>query len=325
MTEEEIFNILLSKNPQPGSKHSIESIKEENYCYRVPGWIFDKEEDLVSNRKSLGRKLKKQGISNQIFFDIFVLGMTDISQRPRCPICGKELEFKGISYNSGEGYGATCGSKKCISENARREVFELWKDSDYKQRQSKSHVDWAQTEEAKLFLRERTLRTWQNEDYRKLQSERHKEYAKNNPDKLRNGLSGTILCNKSISGELHYDSSWEMNLITLLDTIDLIVSVERVHFFIPYLLEGEEFNYHPDFCITTTSGNKYIIEVKANWMIRCDAKTPLKIEAGMEYVKEHSDEFSGYILMKDENLCQGPHYEKFDMDLARKELLKLID
>lgn len=354
MSDKEMFNMLLSRNPNPGKKNDL---VRKDEVYKIPGWVFESSEEVLEIKsRLLTNFIGKHNLTSQIFWDVYVLGLTDIEQRPKCPICGADLIFRGIPKG---GYGKICGSITCKSEYARREMNDLWKNKDYKEMQSSSHkewsskeenierlrqgalkawqnkdyrehqirvhIEWAEKEDNKQAMRERSLEMWQRPGYREMQSDIHREYAKNNPNKIKCGTGGIVKSSKSSFGKLSYDSSWEMNFIKLLEDIDEVVSVERAGFYIPYYIDGKEFNYFPDFCLSTNLEKRYLVEIKANWMISSDPKTRCKIEAGREYVKNHPEEFAGYVLLKDENLCDSPHYIKFNFELAKEELLKFIN
>jgi hypothetical protein len=145
MTEEEIFKKLLSRNPNPGTKNSL--IRENN-LYKIPGWVFGSKENYLEIKyKLLNRTLIKHGFTSQIFWDIYVLGLTNIDQRPKCPICNSSLKFQGIAFG---GYYKTCGSRDCKCEFARIEVSSLWQKTEYRNTQSNSHIEWASKDENKV-------------------------------------------------------------------------------------------------------------------------------------------------------------------------------
>jgi hypothetical protein len=206
----------------------------------------------------------------------------------------------------------------------REHTLNLWKNPDYRERLINSHIKWASKDENKAKMREATIKVWQRPGYREKQSEIHKEYAKNNPDKMKNGICGFIESSKSVQNSIRYESSWEKNFIEVLEDIDKVVTVKRAEFYIPYSINNKKFNYFPDFCIITDTNKKYIVEIKANWMIELDLKTPYKLEAGKEYVRIHS-EYSGYLVLKDEDLCDPPHFKKFNKELAIRSIINLIN
>lgn len=350
MTEDErMFNKLLQRNPSPGTKNIV--VREGN-VYKFPGWVFNESGEIIVKCKTVNREAKKIDCTAQIFYDILILGLIDISQRPKCKICGKEITIRRFS----KGYPTTCGSPECIKEFARQEMLEMWKDSSYRENQTSSHKVWAEKEENKEFMRQRTLNNWKDPNYRErqvnshiewaskeenkelmrqrslnmwkdskyreVQSEVHKEFAKNNPDKVRNGINGTINITKSPKGEFRFDSTWERGLVLLLEKMPEVISIERPDFYIPYKFNGNSFSYFPDISVRFSNNNLYLIEVKAKWMIEYDPRTTYKINAGIEYVN-NSDVYYKYLLLTDDQLCQKGK-TIFVEDIAKEELIKLL-
>ena len=292
--EKQLFKNLLSKDPTPGVKNRI---IRENKIYLIPGWVFDNENEYVEIKyKKLNRELEKAGYNTQIFYDILVLGLTNIKDRPKCSICGKVNKF----YNFTRGYYTTCGSEKCIKESIKNTVTLLWEGDEYRQTQTQSHVEWASKEENKIKMRENSLKIWSRPGYKEHQKKSHQEFAKNNPDRVRAGTYGTQYCSKS-SKELMYDSTWEQLFIILCDKLDIVSSIDRVRFGIKYQYLGEEYWYFPDFDITLSNGKRLMVEIKANWMIDFDDKTPTKIKAGEDFVNS-SKEFDYFLLLTEDQL-----------------------
>lgn len=60
----------------------------------------------------------------------------------------------------------------------------------------------------------------------------------------------------------NYRSSWELELMQVLDTDDRVESWRYEPISIPYVLEGKTRRYVPDFHIVTTSGADLLVEVK---------------------------------------------------------------
>lgn len=347
------FDFLLQKDPTPGAKNRVSRNLDGSFI--LPRWVFDSPTDIVVGCKSANRKFASVGLTSQIVYDILVLGLTSPLDRPVCPVCGQPLKFIRFS----NGYSATCGKESCSRESIKRSVTSLWRDSayretqvnshiewakkeenlekmrqislmtwqdqDYRDRQIKAHKDWSNVKENRELLRQRSLDAWNSEEYRKRQSEAHKKYCINNPEKVYNrGVNGVVTCSKAILGSLRYDSSWERYLIEVMDSMDEVVSVERASFWIPYTCGDEQFNYFPDLIVKFVNGVNILVEIKANWMIESDEKTTCKLRAGELYVSEHLEIFDKYVILKDEDLCDSPHYVKFNSSLARMSLLKYI-
>lgn len=300
--EKLMFDNLLLKDPTPGVKNRV--IRIDNY-YLVPGWVFGKEEPVKITYKNIkSRGVKAYNLTGQIIYDILILGLTDISQRPRCQICGKPVNYDSFSV----GYNKTCRSAECIAEYARREVLNLWKDSDYRNTQSKSHKEWSAIEEHKQLMSEYSKRNWANEEYRKSQIKSHLEWASKEENKkiliqklLGQNKKSKIECNKSIE-DMYYDSGWEKDFIEFCINSDSIISIERSGIFIEYTDEcGLTRNYHPDFLVTTITGKKFLVEIKNDWRYNNDDRTKLKIEAGYAYVA-NSNDIDEYIVLLEKDI-----------------------
>ena len=317
MSEEETFNNLSGKDPTPGIPGRLKKYSSKKYIF--PGWIFDKEEDVILGGTSLAI-LDKLGI-RQVLYDLLVLGLTNIESRPKCPICGKNSRFSGLS----SGYRRSCGDKNCISEITKLEVLSLWENDSYRDTQSKSHKEWASKEENKLKMREATLKAWLDPEYRKTQIESHKKFALENPDKIRFGNGGTIECSKSEDGFLNYDSSWEKLFIEYSQELDIIKSIDRAGISIPYNYNGDIRRYFPDFKVILTNGKCLMIEIKANWMIEHDERTPLKLEAGKTFA-ESSVDFDDYLVFTEDVLFVDGQIKKenFNGNLITELLKKYI-
>lgn len=347
--EVKIFTNFLLKDPTPGKTNRL---IRKGKIYQIPGWVFDKTEEFIEiPYKALNRRLIKIGFNSQIVYDILVLGLTDLSNRPKCPICNNPIRFESLN----RGYFKTCGNSSCVAESIKYSVVNLWKDEKYRNIQINSHKLWASKDENLEKMRQVSLKTWQNDNYRKLQiqahrawankkenlekmrqiaislwknkdyqekqTRSHKEFARNNPNKIKNGISGEIISNKSFSNYLNFDSSWEREFILVVNSLSDIVSIERAGFYIPYSIENNDYFYFPDFKIVFNTGKRVLVEIKARWMIEHDEKTKYKIEAGFKYVKESKD-FDEYLLLMDEHFCDAPHYVNINQDLIKIELLK---
>lgn len=69
----------------------------------IYSWINNKKDIVVSVNKA-DKILKRLGFSLQIYYDILILGLNNISERPTCSCCHKQLEFTRFS----RGYTKTC-------------------------------------------------------------------------------------------------------------------------------------------------------------------------------------------------------------------------
>ncbi len=333
MSEEERFNSLLSKDPSPGIKNRVLKTGRD---FLIPGWVFNSKEEYVKvTYKNIKRRTpEKYGITGQIIYDILVLGLININNRPRCPICGDLCTYECFS----RGYSATCGKKICIKESIKNKVKYLWGDSEYRTKQTDSHKAWSEKEENKEKMRINSLNAWKDEDYRarqtiahknlasfdknkekmsnitkemwkndkyrKKQVESHKNWVINNPDKILCGKKGVIICSKSSLGEITYDSQWEKDFIGLCNSLDSVITIERSSIKIPYIFNGETKYYFPDFIIKTEN-EVLLVEIKCDWLLKTDEKTKIKTETGEAFVKENKV-YSRYLVLTSKELYINP-------------------
>lgn len=317
MTEIEMFSILNSINPTPGVSNLA---RREGNIWILPGWVSGSEEKEIKVKfKRIKHLARSIGVSDRVLYDVLQLGLTDISQRPKCPICGKERKFDSF----GRGYGATCSSKSCISEKARREVTNLWKDEEYRSGQINTKKKWMNQPEYIEKFKNRAISQWSDKDYRKKQTTSHIEFCKNNPDKVFSGQCGTVISNKSINGELIYDSSWEKDFIEFCNREDYIISINRTTFPISYVYDNIQRNYFPDFEIVLETGIKLLVEIKCDWLLETDEKTKYKIEAGENFVKNSKD-FSDYLVLVEQDLYIIKSKRQFKEEDLRKRLKNYI-
>lgn len=307
------FDKLLKQNPKPGTKNEI--VREGN-VYVLPSWVFGEDKTHI-RYKTVKRTCIKYGITDQILYDVLVLGLISIDDRPKCPICGKPVSFKNINF----GYYSTCSSKSCISENNRKKVAELWKDSAYRTKQINTKKVWMNKPEKLEFFRKRALNSWKDSNYRKKQIESHIEYCKNNPDKVMNGIHGEADCVKSVTGKLSYDSSWERDFINFCNTESIIKSINRAGIYIPYFDNKEMVTryYYPDFFVVLENNQKLLIEIKSDWLFETDYLTKLKIEAGKNYVL-NSQDILDYLVFQENDL----YIVKSKPEFKTKELSELF-
>ncbi len=98
MNELEIFNILLSKDPTPGISNRIMRIDN---MYEIPGWVFglynEVDETVKVKYKKLNKTVRDLGYTDQIVYDILILGLTNIDERPKCPICGNTSRYENFT------------------------------------------------------------------------------------------------------------------------------------------------------------------------------------------------------------------------------------
>lgn len=115
MNEKKAFEHFLSLVPKDENFRDYcirNDGKRKGFKYKMYSWLTGKSEDYYSY--NMERDLKKVGFTFQIYFDIVVLKLSNINDRPRCPYCGKLCKF----YNGR--YSFTCGDLRCINMSYRR-------------------------------------------------------------------------------------------------------------------------------------------------------------------------------------------------------------
>lgn len=306
-TEVSKFNSLLKIDPNPGEKNRCHRIGNVLY---VPGWVFGKELDKVEVKyKKVNRVFEGIGYSTQLIYDILSLGLTDINDRPICPICGKPTTFNNFWL----GYTKTCKDFKCRCESIKSRVTDLWRDADYRNTQVKSHQEWASIPENKQKMREISINIWKRPDYRSRLVEIHKNYILNNPDKILTSVHGVFRSDRQ-SIDIHYDSTWEKKFLEFCERNNsVILSYDRAYLDIPYTYLDKEHTFFPDFKVCLNNGKTLLVEIKANWLIEHQPKNLEKFKYGEDFVSK-SNIYDSFAVLTDDELFYPPNYKKFKED-----------
>lgn len=154
-----------------------------------------------------------------------------------------------------------------------------WKDKNSKSQlisQNKPEVKLKMSESVKKSKTEEVLRkhsvasnkNWSSDEYRT----KHRNSMKNAfLNMSQESFNKMISKNRFYSGyysskfgRLFFNSSWELAYIVWCENNPEIISVSRCHDRIPYIFNGIEKVYNPDFLIDTTIG-KYVIEIKGGY------------------------------------------------------------
>lgn len=77
-----------------------------------------------------------------------------------------------------------------------------------------------------------------------------------------------------------FASKWEVNFISLCETIDQVVELDNEPFGIPYIYEGKEHKYYPDFIVNCQT----VVEIKPEGR-KSDEIVQLKAQAAEKYCK----------------------------------------
>lgn len=293
MNEIEIFNKYSKLNPYKGINREDYLIKKRtNTCniryYLLESWITGEPDKwYTSNAGQFKIKLKEYNLNYQIWYDIAVLGLTDIKDRPnkcKCPGCNNEVEF-ALCF----GYRPYC-SKSC---QARATMSSC--------KNYKMHDSWKQKLE--------------NPDIRREFSEKQRngmiEYLENNynkdntstildrcvPKYSRRTKTGYYISVKS-GVKFRYLSSWELDFLKLCDSLDIVKSIEK-----PKSIRYIDYNndkrlYIPDFYIILDTGDKFIVEIKPRAFLS-NKLVLLKKKSALEYCKLSGDK---YIIITEDDL-----------------------
>jgi hypothetical protein len=106
-------------------------------------------------------------------------------------------------------------------------------------------------------------------------------------DNVKPGVGSFIFCQKA-NRTIFARSTWEAKLIRVFDKHPRILSVENEPFVIPYVFEGSQHNYIPDFLVKYDETIQSVWEVKRDDFIVNDAKTKAKLQALEIYCSEHN-------------------------------------
>ena len=112
-------------------------------------------------------------------------------------------------------------------------------------------------------------------------------------DNARPGNGSFVFSNKSKT-TIFARSTWEASLIDIFDRHPRITSVVNEPFGIPYMFEGAQHIYIPDFLVIYDGVIKSIWEVKRDDFLISDAKTIAKMDALEIYCREN--DFNMFII-----------------------------
>lgn len=273
LTDIEAFDNTLSYFD--GIKLNVKNLLVNKDKFITPNWIIDKFPKFPKEIKTcfLSDWFKSIGITVQTFYDVAILGLTDINQRPKCPICNKTCKFKFLSV----GYLVTCNNSSCVKEKIKQNMTELGKNS-------VGRIVSAETRLKQSKIRVTNL-------------------ANGKLDHIRNSFVQGTYKSKIFKKDFRYDSSWELFFIKEAEKLyskNHIIGFDRNHDIIPYKLDnGEKHNYLPDFEIQLDSTTKLVIEIKPAGLLKKDRVVRLKQMAGKKYFRKHNKK---YIILTEKEL-----------------------
>lgn len=338
MNESEIFNNFLSKNPQKGLKYS-DYIKQDynqkatNTYYKIYSWFSDDiSEDFWVYSGKFKSILEVIGITNQIYYDVIVLGLTNIEDRPKCPNCGNCLTFKSMSH----GYRMYCNdsckkyyelkingpvvlseeSKKKIS-NSLKQLFSS--EEGLKLRKHLSIVQVNNWNDESSVFRTKEFKEKKEKAFRMLLDDpiRGKEYRKHVFEAMPIGIfnrkfKSGIYYSQRLNKNLKYLSSYEEKFLTLVEQDLDIIDFDNVRFSITYEgIDKCKHEYFPDFLvITNLSKTEFIVEIKPKFLVM-DETVILKRNAAIKFCNNSNGKYKYLTLTEVELFNTNFKFTKF--------------
>ena len=303
MSEEEIFDSFMSLNPFPGKKMTDWKIgKGQKIKIKLYKWMTLSGKEMyvsISRFSRLVPDLCKVAVTSQIYFDVIVLGITDLKERPKCINCGKFSRFIGLGER---GYLKTCSHncdmalKSARIEKEGKKLKNLSKSKE----QIRKIVQTKSTDEYKRKVSESIknfYKTPLGEERRKKISE---TIRRRNLDDISTGkffkrkgrYKKGFFITKSKSS-LGYDSSWVMDFLKHLDNAWYSEDIKRVTRCTDriqyYDNNDKKFRiYIPDFTIVFKSGMKLVVEIKPLSYIKYDSVTRQKYIAAKKFYRKNN-------------------------------------
>lgn len=289
MNEIEMFNICINKNPNKRKIYSQNEYKlvkgKSKIYYNVFSWITLEKEDMWVSCKSLGKFLQKYNMTIQIYYDIVILGLVNIFERPKCEYCGGTVKF----YNIYDGYQRFC-SKICMDNGLKGRI--ITKETRIKM--SKSHIGLKSSEETKRKIGEANKRRIFTPEIRRNMSlgtlkrltDPDKHFKTTDRFTTKGFKSGIIKSSKAGEKNIKYLSSWEKFFIEMCDNYKEIIKLETPDP-IEYIRDdGTVHNYLPDFKLTLSNGMEVLIEIKPNNLVKKSRIVLLKRIAAKKYCRK---------------------------------------
>ena len=342
--EELLFGEFLELNPCKGNKYEDWFTGEyQSLKIKLYSWFTIDGKDRFVSVKFLQfelNKLCKIKINIQIYYDIIVLGLTDISQRPRCPICGNYCRFEGFGKRR---YLVTC-SDRC-SKDLRNKTIQrvgksllgIPKDPESVKKQVEAHRGWVPSESYRKAASRRMKEFYKTEKgkvhkhniseltrERNISTMRDNTYYKNRKGKYVSGVYRSEVWDR----EFNYDSSWELNFIKFFEKQSLVEEIEIFDRCMDaigyYQTDGSFHKYLPDFFIKFKSGIKIVIELKPASIVRDDSVTLSKRIAAKKYFRRKGVK---YAILTENELYSTKHskYTKLCDSIGLKNSFNIFD
>lgn len=271
-------------------------IENNTKYYFLPDWISKKKENHWVASFRLKRWLNDD-VDKQIYYDLVHLGLTSVNDRPRCEFCNKESRF---DITRG-GYLGFCPDH--MIKHRSKLVSEKLKGRPLSEENRKK---LSLAKKGKKLTEEQRLKRPRGYHFH-LSQEAKDKISKSKKGKVMSRAyykSGTYESPKC-KEKILYLSSYERDFLTICDYSKFIVSIE-IPDPIRYNYSGGSHNYYPDFIITTDSGLKIMVEVKAKNLINND-KVIAKRLAGKKWCRENNIK---YVTLTERDLYINVKYKK---------------
>ena len=334
--DNEIFQKFFLLNPNKGYKYS-DYYYEDNYnldkrgksmrYYKLYKWISGKDKDEYIQSNRFPKVLKEYGMSSQVYYDIIILGLSNVKDRPKCKICGNSVKFRGLYA----GYKTVC-SEKCFKLLSRDTII------------SSRPKNLKLSEEAKDKIRVKALGRKHSEESRRkmsisrkgkkkkfskefidrlIKSNKSRVWTKESREKISIASTNRLLnenigksnqfkrgwyYSKIFGSNIHYDSSWEERFIKMCEKLYKsgdILSFSRCTDIIIYEKEDNTVHrYLPDFKLILSNNIEVVVELKPATLVKNDRVVLLKKLAALKYYKKRGIK---YIILTENELFKNIH------------------
>lgn len=294
---DKIYEKYSKINPynSKGLRENFKKIENKTVYYYLPSWISKLKEDkwVASFRLS---KYLKDDVNKQIYYDLVCLGISSIEDRPKCRFCNNEAKFL-----LSKGYYTYCYLHKVkhVGELVSKKLKGRPLSEENKRNISLSKKGKKLTEEQRL-KRPRGYHFHLSQEAKEKISRSKKGKVKSR-SYYKSGIYKSTKCKEDI----YYLSSYERDFLMICDYSKFIVNVE-VPEPIQYYYSGGNHNYYPDFLITTDSGIKLMVEVKAFNLLNNSLVIAKRI-AGLKWCKENN---AKYITLTEKDIYKHINHRK---------------
>lgn len=334
MNESMIFNEFLSKNPFPGKPYDNVSFKPNRFGSKtrffVPEWLSN-EPDRYLPPSKLTLILRKFNYTIQMYYDILVLGLTNIEDRPKCPITGEYTKFYSITlgyrkYSSIQAFSKSLSldTPENRARNAKISKAKMGNQitkgrkitEETRKRMSMAQKGHYVSDEAKRHMSESHVGKPgsrkgipHSKEVRDRLSKLTLERIDKNPEIIENFIKyGIQKTNKgyyksdkyvgnNITGKwFYYMSNFEAVVLELCDKLDTVSYIDKCPI-IKYEFNGKGKRYLPDILVKFTTGETVILELKPKYRTKDEIVIAKKLSA-LEYCKLNGFYYS--IITEDE-------------------------